>query len=171
MNIGVMLAAGMGSRYGTEIPKQYVMVRGRELIYYNIDAFKKSKLLDDYIVMVNEKVHISKKIETYYDVKTIVGGATRNESIGKALDWIKENYGGKEPINVFINDVARPMLTSEMIDQYIGLLEDFEYVITCSDIRDALFSKEGIKLPNRKDCFLAAAPEAYRSIPRHASFL
>ena len=110
MNIGVMLAAGMGSRYGTEIPKQYVMVRGRELIYYNIDAFKKSKLLDDYIVMVNEKVHISKKIETYYDVKTIVGGATRNESIGKALDWIKENYGGKEPINVFINDVASSII-------------------------------------------------------------
>jgi len=50
-NIGVILAGGVGSRFGSNIPKQYQKIGGKEIISYVIDAFKKSRLTDNIVIV------------------------------------------------------------------------------------------------------------------------
>ena len=93
-NIGIILAGGVGKRFGKDKPKQYVEINGKELIAYSIDAFKKSRMIDEIIVVLNEEEFLTKRIEKNYNVVCIKGGKTRNESFKNALDYIKNNYDG-----------------------------------------------------------------------------
>ena len=51
MNIAVILAGGVGSRMGADIPKQYIRVRGKPIIAYTLEKFQKSSSID-YIEVV-----------------------------------------------------------------------------------------------------------------------
>lgn len=41
---GIILAGGIGARFGSSVPKQYMKLNGREIISYSIDAFRESRL-------------------------------------------------------------------------------------------------------------------------------
>ena len=41
---GIILAGGIGSRFGSSVPKQYMKLNGREIISYSVDAFRESRL-------------------------------------------------------------------------------------------------------------------------------
>ena len=56
-NFGIILAGGIGSRMKSEIPKQYLKILDKEIIEYSINAFHKSKLLDDFIVVSDSEKH------------------------------------------------------------------------------------------------------------------
>ena len=55
MNIGIILAGGIGSRFGADKPKQYCKILGKEMILYSIDAFKNAKKIDDFIVVLDKE--------------------------------------------------------------------------------------------------------------------
>ena len=81
----VVLAAGKGSRMGAEIPKQYLTVGGKPLIYYALRAFESTA---DEIVLVTgtDEVSYCKEeiIERYGFRKVsrvVAGGAERYDSV------------------------------------------------------------------------------------------
>ena len=41
---GIILAGGIGSRFGSSVPKQYMKLNRREIISYSVDAFRESRL-------------------------------------------------------------------------------------------------------------------------------
>ena len=49
-NYGIILASGNGSRYSTDIPKQFVKIAGKTILEHTIDVFEKAKEVDEYIV-------------------------------------------------------------------------------------------------------------------------
>ena len=49
-NVGIVLAGGIGQRFGGDVPKQYRTVFGKEMIWYSIDAFRRAKKIDDFTV-------------------------------------------------------------------------------------------------------------------------
>ena len=47
MNIAVILSAGSGSRFGSDIPKQFINLAGKNIIEYTITAFEQNELIDE----------------------------------------------------------------------------------------------------------------------------
>ena len=45
----VVLAAGQGRRMGTKIQKQYLLLAGKPVLYYSLDTFQKSELIDEIV--------------------------------------------------------------------------------------------------------------------------
>jgi 2-C-methyl-D-erythritol 4-phosphate cytidylyltransferase len=158
-SVGIILAGGIGTRFGADTPKQYHLINGKEMIWYSIEAFKKSKNIQDFFVVLDEKEYFNGRIAREYGVKTVQGGSTRNHSFKNALDYIKINYPNCEKI--IENNAACPLTTSEIIDRYIELLDDYNYVQTTFKIVDALGSYKD-RTVNREDYFLIQAPDAYR---------
>ncbi len=159
-NCGIILAGGIGQRFGSNIPKQYTLINGKEVIFYSINALKNAESIDSFVVVLDKNEYERGVIKDKYGTLTTLGGTTRNESIQKGITFLmgqEKNFD-----NVIILDAARPLITSSIIDKYMNLLVDNEYVITCSHLTDALFTYLEQDIPNRKDCYLAAAPEAYR---------
>lgn len=158
MNISVLLSAGIGSRMNTNKPKQYLDLCGKEILYYSIDALKKSLKTDKIMVMVTDDLENKKRIEDEYGVFCLVGGSSRNESLKIALDYIKANY---ECDKVFVHEAARPFINENIIDEYFQKLEEYDAVITTKHITDSLgqYNNEYV---NRDEYCLIQAPEAFK---------
>lgn len=157
--IGIILAGGIGSRFKADTPKQYQLIHGKEMIYYSIKAFRNAKNINDFVVVVDQEEYEAGRIAKEYNVQTVLGGKTRNASLKNALDYIKNKYPDCD--KVVENNAACPLTTTEVLEKYIDLLDEYDYVQTTFKITDALGSYKS-KNVDREDYFLIQAPNAYR---------
>ena len=158
-NIGIVLAGGIGQRFGGDRPKQYYLIRGKEMIAYSIELFRAAKTIDDFVVVLNPEEFESGRIAGQYGVRTVCGGRTRNHSLKNALDYIAREFPDCE--RIIENNAACPLTKPETIDEYIGLLGDYDFVQTTLKITDALGSYTD-RTVDRENYFLIQAPDAYR---------
>ena len=157
-NIIVILAAGMGLRYGSSIPKQFTELSGKEVLRIVLDRMLKSTLADKIIVVLDNEERM-KSVRQEYDVDVILGGKDRAHSFQNALDYINDKYTAA--INVIFHEAARPLIQPFTMDEYFSLLNEYDYIETCKRITDSLGSYIE-KAPNRENYYLIQAPEAYR---------
>lgn len=118
----VIVAAGSGSRFGSDIPKQFVPLCGRPVVFYPIEAFR-TAMPDAEITLV-----ISPSMEELWrdlcakhgftSPRIVYGGATRWESVRNALGA----YPGHD--TVYIHDGARPLVTPDLIKRLGAALSD-----------------------------------------------
>lgn len=111
----VVLAAGKGTRMGTDVSKQYLELGGRPLIYYALKAFEESPV--DEIVLVagrSEIPYCREEIVKRFDFRKVIaiteGGAERYHSVYEGL----KAAGGSD--YVLIHDGARPCVTQAVIE-------------------------------------------------------
>ena len=112
----VILAAGNGTRFGSDIKKQYVEVLGVPCVVRTIMAFEASKHIDE-IILVGEKEALSPLIAPYNFKKIsriVAGGSTRQDSALRGFDSVSEKSK-----YVAIHDSARCLVTTEMIDKTV----------------------------------------------------
>ena len=158
-NIGIVLAGGIGHRFGGDKPKQYFQILGKEMIAYSIELFRNASSIDDFVVVLNPEEYENGRIEREYDVRTVCGGETRNWSFKNAMDYIACEWPDCEKI--IENNAACPLTKVDTIDKYIKLLDEYDWVQTTIKITDALGSYKD-RTVNREDFFLIQAPDAYR---------
>ena len=157
MNIGIVLAGGVGRRFGSDLPKQYQTINGHEVLFYAINALKKSISIDKIVVVAQDEYADGIK-KSYLDIEVVEGGNTRNVSLYNALDFIKNNYCCDK---VIILEAARPMITSQIVDDYIQRLDRADAVITGQKIVASLGSYT-MHVVDRENYYLIEAPEAFR---------
>ncbi len=158
-NVGIVLAGGIGSRFQGDKPKQYYLIHGKEMISYSIEAFQNAKSIDAVLVVLNEEEYKNQRIQKNYGVETVMGGKTRNESLKNAMEYIKVKYPTCQKI--IENNAACPLTTPTVIDRYMELLDEYDFVQTTFPITDALGSYK-TRVVDREDYFLIQAPDAYR---------
>lgn len=115
MNTAIVLSGGRGSRMNSSIPKQYLKIAGKPLLFYSLDAFQQNDNIDNIIIVANEDYidYIKTEIVNKYNiskVSTIVaGGSERYDSVYCGLKAITENaYCNSKTIteNAYCNDKA-----------------------------------------------------------------
>lgn len=122
----IIVAAGNGSRFGGELPKQYCSFLGRPLIMTTIERFK-SALPGSHIILVINKEHQSLwesllAEQKFQSPAIAFGGTTRWESVKNAIDTIRATLPSDAIIT--IHDGARPMVTPELIHRVIKSVSD-----------------------------------------------
>ena len=89
---GVILMAGLSTRFGGPKNKQLCLLNNKPIFSYSIDAFSSSKVIDELMIVVNKdnKDEIGKYIkEKGIKASLIMGGDTRQESVENALKSLK----------------------------------------------------------------------------------
>ena len=74
-NYGIILASGTGSRYSSDIPKQFVKIAGKTILEHTIEVFEKSPVIDEIIVVITpEYRNVAEDIlqKNQYDRKYII---------------------------------------------------------------------------------------------------
>lgn len=110
----IVLAAGMGTRMKSDVPKQFMQLCGHPLVYYSLLAFEKSAV-DDIVLVTgeSERSYCQKEIVDRYGlakVRSIVsGGSERYLSVYEGL---KAAEGADY---VLIHDGARPLVGEKEI--------------------------------------------------------
>ena len=108
----ILLMAGNGSRCGLEINKVLYRINQVPLFIYSLEKFNQVGF-DEYILVVSENDYdiVTEYIEnTSYNVKIVLGGQSRCESVRNAIKHVSGDY-------VFIHDAARPLIH---IDDLVG---------------------------------------------------
>lgn len=156
MNIALILSSGVGARFGSNIPKQYLPLNGKEVISYVIDAVKAAKKIDKIIVVAHYPYIES--INKSYGLETVEGGDSRNQSLRNGVDYIKKNY---KCTNIIVLDAVRPLISSELIDFYISKLEEYSICVTASKITDSLNCLD-FHICDRDRYYLTASPMSFK---------
>ncbi|MFR5265733.1 2-C-methyl-D-erythritol 4-phosphate cytidylyltransferase [Clostridium sp.] len=142
-NIAIILAGGKGKRMGADISKQFLTINSKPIICYTIEAFQKSDLIDEIIVVLpkDEIDYFNKDVLGKYDLnisKIVEGGKERQDSVYNALQSIKNcNI-------VLIHDGARPLVSKEIIEKGISYAEMY------SAAAPGVMPKDTIKVINSK---------------------
>lgn len=110
----VIVAGGSGQRMGTQIPKQFLLLKGKPLLQYTIQSFLLA-YSDLNIILVLPKAHIEKGLEIIKTmnaeerVQITCGGETRFQSVKNGLGHISH------PSIVFVHDGVRCMVSQKLI--------------------------------------------------------
>lgn len=124
--IALIPAAGSGSRMNNQLPKQYLSLVGKPMIYHALHAlcssshiFKVFVILapHDDLWMQYDWSSLSDKLVVRY-----CGGATRAESVMNGLNAIQSDAAICEDDWVLVHDAARPCLSVSQLDQLIEVL-------------------------------------------------
>ena len=161
----IIPSGGVGSRFNSPIPKQYVKVLGKELIVYTLEIFQKSKLVDNIIIPANESyfelLHQIKDKYNFSKISGIVkGGKERQDSVYNGL--ISEDFESDDLI--IVHDAARPLLSEKLLEKAINSAYTYDSIVVAIGARDTLFKKENDKLRyiDRSKIYYAQTPQIFR---------
>ena len=82
-NCFIILAAGKGKRFKSNIPKQFTIYKRKPIYNHTLEKIIKSRLFKYIILVVNNKNFITKKLPKY--VKIINGGKMKSFSLAAVL--------------------------------------------------------------------------------------
>ncbi|EIX6261636.1 2-C-methyl-D-erythritol 4-phosphate cytidylyltransferase, partial [Campylobacter coli] len=164
-NYGIILASGIGKRFGSELPKQLVKISGKTIFEHTLQIFENSSHIDYIIVVVNplyknffEKIIINSK--TSKVLKIVNGGDTRKESSAIGIGCIEE-----QEANVIIHDSVRPFLSEDIIKRCIKALRTHNAVDVAIPATDTLIEIENnyIKeIPKRENYMQGQTPQCFK---------
>ena len=139
MNIALIIFAGQGTRINSSIPKQFIKIKGKEIVTYTIETFQNSPEIDE-IVLVTHKDYLDYvknfvKKYSFTKVKHILpGGNTRQESV--KLGLLGTDYDKKD--NILIHDGDRPLVGELIIRNNVDALKSHDVVCTYIPHSEAL---------------------------------
>jgi 2-C-methyl-D-erythritol 4-phosphate cytidylyltransferase len=160
----VIVAGGVGSRMKTSIPKQFLLLNNKPLLYYSIDIFLKA--YDNLqVILVLPEEHVSKGqevIDAYFDVSRIIickGGITRFHSVQNGLSLIKE-----ESI-IFVHDGVRCLLTNDLVERCYNEAKKSGTAIPVIASKDSirLLTDEGSVALDRNTVKFVQTPQTFHS--------
>lgn len=122
MNIGIILAGGVGSRVGAEKPKQFLEVFGKPVIVYTIEAFQKHTEIDaiEVVCLESYRERLEEMIHTYHlsKVKWITdGGKTFQESVSRGISNLRGKISPEDIVIVHYG--ASPFVSEDIISDGI----------------------------------------------------
>lgn len=115
----VVPAAGMGRRFGGEIPKQYQPLAGRTVIEWALAPLLDHPAIRGVVVALAEGDSFWPRLALSGNgrVGTVTGGDERSDSVANALDRIAADAAAED--RVLVHDAARPCLPYADLDRLI----------------------------------------------------
>ncbi|MCD2421499.1 2-C-methyl-D-erythritol 4-phosphate cytidylyltransferase [Niabella pedocola] len=160
----VIVAGGAGMRMGAELPKQFLLLKNKPLLYYTIDTFLKAyEDLDIILVLPEAYTDMGQEIiDAYFDkdrVRITIGGATRFESVKYGLQLVEG-----EAI-IFVHDAVRCLVSPELIrrcyEQAVETGSAIPVIAASDSVR--LLTEDGSDALDREKVMLVQTPQVFHS--------
>lgn len=159
----VILCAGSGTRFNSELNKVYIEINKRPIISYSIEKFSNNKYIDEIIMVTkpDEEELCNKAVNEFCklgSIKKTYGGDTRKDSVHNALNIATGDIA-------IIHDGARPLLTDKMISDCIESMDVFKGATIGVKSKDTIkiTDDEGIIISTteRKNTWIIQTPQCF----------
>ena len=159
----LILAAGQGSRAGTDIPKQFRQIGGKAVLAHSVEAFARHPAVGAvYLVIGSGQQETVRTMIGDGQVTAIIQGAdSRRGSVRAGLEAIAATGGADR---VLIHDAARPFLSPSMIDQLLAALEQAPGAFPALPVADTLVKSTGNiagDIVDRSGLYRVQTPQAF----------
>lgn len=161
----IILASGKGTRYESDIPKQFVKIGNKTILERSIEAFENNSKIDNIILVITPEykslaTEIIDKNNYKKLYKIVDGGELRKDSSYNGVFSIVEDEA-----NVLIHDCARPFVSQRIINESIDALTQYDAVnvgIPCTDT--IIYVENNIikEVPNRDNLLNVQTPQSFK---------
>lgn len=112
----LIVAGGVGSRMGAEVPKQFIELAGKPILLWTIQRFLDfDHEMELVLVLPSSQFErwqqISERFQVTGKIRLVSGGKTRFQSVKNGLDVISDDG------IVFIHDGVRPLVSFETLQR------------------------------------------------------
>jgi len=162
--IAVIVAGGSGSRMNSTVPKQFLLLNNKPVLYYTLNSFLQA--YDDLqIILVLPEEHVAtgqEIIDAFFDYNRIqitIGGRTRFHSVQNGLALITEES------MVFVHDAVRCLVSTELIRRCYDAAIENGSAIPVIDSKDSirLLTADGNEALERSTVKLVQTPQTFHS--------
>lgn len=162
--IALIVAGGKGSRMNNNIPKQFLLLKNKPVLYYTLKVFTDA-YKDVEIILVLPEEHIGKGqeiIDGYFDhsrIRIIAGGRTRFHSVQNGLSLIDE-----ESI-IFVHDGVRCLVSPHLIKKCYEAAVEYGIAVPAVECSDSirLLTANGNKILDRNKVKIIQTPQTFHS--------
>lgn len=180
MNHAIIVAGGVGSRMRSNIPKQYLTVKGVPVFMYSFRKFSTRKDIATIVMVISDEW--KEFVEEWATCKTggptvlyAPAGRSRQHSVFNGLKALKDVAAADDL--VFVHDAVRPLFPLTNITDGIAGCADYDATLPAITVKDATYqSRDGeslsVILP-RQELFSGQSPECFRYgkfLKAHESF-
>jgi len=161
----IIPAGGKGLRSGLKIPKQFVKIKGKELIAYTLELFQKNKRVNEIIIAAPEEyfplLERIKKTYKFSKIKLLVkGGTERQHSVYNALtagEFEKDDL-------IIVHDAARPLLSKFLLNSVLDTAIKKGNAVLAVKARDTLACGDGVitSYIDRGKIYYLQTPQIFR---------
>jgi 2-C-methyl-D-erythritol 4-phosphate cytidylyltransferase len=170
--VAILPAAGLGTRMGAEMPKQFLELDGMPLLVFTLRRLAACAEISEFFVatLAEEADALQAKLakETLgRPIRVVRGGGSRHESVGNALGQI-----GDDAELVAVHDAVRPLVTCEQIQRVIAAAREHGAAILGIPALDTVKEVKRTSLPGeialitatipRERVVLAQTPQVFR---------
>lgn len=161
--IAIIVAGGSGTRMGTDIPKQFLLLKNKPIVFHTLEKF--ASCTDEVILVLPlNQIQYFRELCAKYNfglpLTIVEGGKERFHSVQNALKTISESNS-----IVAIHDAVRPLISINLIKK------SFDFAKLHGNCVVAVSSKDSIrhKIENtstavpRNEYFLVQTPQVFRT--------
>lgn len=164
MNVALVVAAGKGTRLGSERPKQFLELDGVPIIIHTLKQFERSKEINEVVVVLPAEgtAGFESLAEEFSLAKVrhaVAGGATRAQSVRNGLNVILEADV------VAVHDGVRPLVTPDEIDRVVSAARETGAAVLTALVADTIKRvKDGriVETAPRNELRRALTPQCFR---------
>jgi 2-C-methyl-D-erythritol 4-phosphate cytidylyltransferase len=164
-NYAIIVAGGSGSRMGSAVPKQFLLLNGKPVLMYTIEAFYNSSSSPSIIIVLPENYHhywqeLCKDHDFRIPHHLVNGGDTRFQSVKNGLELITNPAAV-----VAVHDAVRPLTERSAIDESFTHAQTFTNAIVAVKSRDSIRQvKNNLSLALLRDeIYLVQTPQTFQS--------
>jgi 2-C-methyl-D-erythritol 4-phosphate cytidylyltransferase/2-C-methyl-D-erythritol 2,4-cyclodiphosphate synthase len=154
----LLVAAGTGSRFGGEVPKQFLPLAGKPVIRHAAETLlAHAELLQP----VGDARLIAEALAGLAHLPAVPGGAERQDSVRAGLEALALH----SPDIVLVHDAARPNICAGITERILTALATHEGAIPAVPVSDTLKRGDSgiiIATVARKNLFRAQTPQGFR---------
>jgi len=161
--IALIVAAGRGTRLGSDVPKQYLLLGGKPVLRHAVEAFLGHEAVSALRVVIHQgdRGRHDAALAGLDVLPPVGGGASRQDSVRRGLESLAES----PPKRVLIHDAARPFVGHELISRTLAALDRHAGAIPALPVADSLKRvADGVIADHlaRDALWRAQTPQAFR---------
>jgi 2-C-methyl-D-erythritol 4-phosphate cytidylyltransferase len=160
----IIVAGGTGSRMGSGLPKQFMLLKDRPVLYYSLKTFLEAyDDLEIILILPAAFTNIGEEIiDAYFDkerIRIAFGGETRFQSVKNGLKLVE-----KESI-IFVHDAVRCLASADLVHRCYELAMETGTAVPVITSKDSvrIVNEDGNSMVDRNKVMLVQTPQVFHS--------
>jgi 2-C-methyl-D-erythritol 4-phosphate cytidylyltransferase len=155
----IVPAAGNGTRFKSNMPKQYSGLGGTTVLEQTVNSFTSHEAVTEVILAISESDSFFQNLifENHEKIKVVSGGQSRQDSVNNCLVAVDQDID-----YVIVHDAVRPFFSIESALNQIQHLKEFDGAVPVIGIPDSLRSGEEMKPVDRSSIFAVQTPQIFK---------
>ena len=169
MNIAIIFAGGVGTRMGSDIPKQFLVLNGKPVLVHALELYQRHPQIDGIVLVVAKQYFDDcRGLCAQYGIDKLKAlaecGKSAQDSIYSGLKCAAERFPADSVVLLY--DGVRPYLLPQVITDNIEAVKRFGSAVTYTPCYETIvLSRDGAAIdaiPTRKESYTAQAPQSFR---------